>query len=216
MTAHRIALVLSLLAIPALAKDVTYRLTGAEPLTFTIPDDWSSGWSPMKCSGFDPEAPIDLITFCKPSAPLADSTSHSLNDLALHVDARKGVVPLANMKMQLRTLDKEAQAIIPAQELHRQADGTLIGYYKTDASVFPSGQLRLNAFWNLGSRTWSASSTFPSDQTNWVAECVAILESVRLADPERAPPTPNRPTIDGVEDSDFPEEEMDKWRSQHE
>ena len=75
---------------------------------------------------------------------------------------------------------------------------------------------RLEAFWNLGSRTWSASSTFPADQTNWVAECVAIIESVRLADPETAPPTPNRPTIDGVEDPDFPEEEMDKWRSRHE
>lgn len=217
MTAKRLALLLSLLAIPALAKDVTYRLTGAEPLTFTIPDDWSSEWSPIMCSGFDPEAPVDLIGFSKPLLPLPDRASkHTVdNSVALLIDARHRLVPLSEIKPQLRGFDAETRTIVPASELHGRADQEIIGYFHARRNYQP-GKDRLEAFWNLGSRTWSASSTFPADQTNWVAECVAIIESVRLADPETAPPTPKRPTIDGVESPDFPEAEMDKWRSRHE
>lgn len=217
MTTKCLALLLSLLAIPALAKDVTYRLTGAEPLTFTIPDDWSSEWNPIMCSGFDPEAPVDLIGFSKPLLPLPDRASkHTVdNSVALLIDARHGLGPLSDIKTQLRGFDAETRTLVPPSELHGRANQEIIGYFHVRRNYQP-GKDRLEAFWNLGSRTWSASSTFPADQTNWVAECVAIIESVRLADPETAPPTPNRPTIDGVEDPDFPEEEMDKWRSRHE
>ena len=217
MTAQRIALMLILLATPAFAKDVTYRLTGAEPLTFTIPDDWSSGWSPVMCSGFDPEAPVDLIGFCKPQASLPDGEPSRGIDHgpSLLIDARHSLVPLSKMPLSLRGFDAETRAVVPAKELRGHADQEIIGYY-IDRRNHRPGENRLEAFWNLGSRTWSASSTFPADQTNWVVECVAIIESVRLADPDTAPPTPKRPTINGVEDPDFPEEEMEKWRSQHE
>lgn len=217
MTAQRIALMVILLAIPAFAKEVTYRLTGAEPLTFTIPDDWSSGWSPLMCSGYDPEAPVDLITFSKPPASSRDSALHSREEvLTLAVDARKKLFSLAEMQNQLRGFDVHTQSVVPARELRSRNDGTLLGYCNARANDRHPGQARLDAFWNLGSRTWTATSSFPADQTNWVAECVAIIESVRLADPDTAPPTPKRPTINGAEDPDFPEEEMEKWRSQHE
>ena len=218
MTVKTFAALMFLLSIPAFAKDVTYRLTGAEPLTFTIPDDWSSAWSPMMCSGFDPDAPVDLISFSKsqPVLPGGAPAHGSDHGPALLIDARRSLVPLSKMNMHLRKFDADTQAILPAKELHGRTDGTLLGYYNTDASSAVSGKQRLDVFWNLGSRTWSANSTFPADQTNWVAECVAILESVRLADPETAPPTPKRPTINGVDDPDFPEEALEKWRRQHE
>ena len=208
MNTSRFVFLLLLLATPIFAKDVTYRLLGAEPLTFTIPDDWSSAWSPVKFCEAEPDAPADLILFTpKP---------HSERAVALQVDARKTLCPLTQLQSQLRRLDRAAQAIIPPGELHNPTDGSIFGYYCTDASQRNPGEQRLDAFWNLGSRAWSASSTFPADQTNWVAECVAILESVRLADPNTAPATPTRPVIDGVEDPDFPEALMEEWRKQHE
>ena len=217
MTTTRIILLVGLLSAPAHAKDVTYRLTGAEPLTFTIPDDWSSGWSPLMCSGYDPEAPVDLISFSKPPASSRDSALRSREEvLTLVVDARKKLFPLAEMQNQLRGFDAHTQSVVPARELRSRNDGTLLGYCNAQADDRHPGQSRLDAFWNLGSRTWTATSSFPADQTNWIAECAAIIETVRLADPDSAPPTPKRPTIDGVEDPDFPEEEMEKWRRQHE
>jgi hypothetical protein len=208
---------LFLISIPAFAKDVTYRLTGAEPLTFTIPADWSSGWGPLMCAGFDPEAPVDLISFSQPTLPLPEGAPkhRADNSVALLIDARHKLVPISEFKMQLREFDGETRTIIPAKELRGQTDQALIGYYNIRRNHRP-GEDRLDAFWNLGSRTWSANSTFPADQTNWIAECVAIIESVRLADPDTAPPTPRRPTINGVEDPDFPKEAMEKWRKQHE
>ncbi|GEM_PF-4343666 len=217
MTPQTTALILFFLSIPVLAKDVTYRLTGAEPLTFTIPDDWSSGWSPLMCSGHDPEAPVDLISFSKPPVSSGDSAPHFPQEvLSLAVDARNTLRPLAEMQNQLRGFDAKTQTIVSARELRSRIDGAIFGYYSARTGGRNAEQTRLDAFWNLGSRTWSAFSTFPADRTNWVPECVATIESVRLADPDTAPPTPNRPIIDGAEDPDFPEELMEEWRKQHE
>jgi len=131
------------------------------------------------------------------------------------IDSRKTTYPLAKMKQHMTEIDMVAKKTIPPKPLYRDTDQTHIGYYQIYHNHRP-GIDRLNIFWNLGTGSWNANIRYPSDQTNWVAECITIIKSVRLADPDTAPPTPMRPTRDGVEDPDFPEEIMIEWRKHHE
>ena len=217
MTLRRMLSILLLVGLPAWAKDVTCRLAGVEPLTFTIPDDWSSGWSPiMSFQNDDPEAPVDLIGFHKPPPPDAPPRDHLEPDPGptLLLTAAATLVPLENIQAQMLYLDMENQTIATAKEIRQPSTGQIIGYYNRAPSRRP-GSCQVNAFWNLGSRTWNADIFHPADQPDCLETCLAILESVRLADPDTAPPTPRRPVTDGVEDAEFPEEFMNEWRSHH-
>ena len=216
MILRRIILLFFILSISATAKDVTYRLTGVEPLTFTIPDDWSSGWGIMPFLVDAPDIPPDFLVFSEKPKPLPEETTQRIMkpDPVLRIDARKRIYPLAQMKPQMTQTDKVARKIILPKPLYSSAEQTLIGYFNTRPSRHP-GNIRLDAFWNLGGRAWSANIEYPPNQTNWVSTCVAIIESVRLADPETAPPTPRHPIIDGVE-QELPEGAMEEWRSHHE
>jgi len=217
MMIQRLILLFLIFSTPVVAKDVTYRLTDAEPLTFTIPDDWSSGWGIMRFQENDPDVPPDFLVFGTTQAYTQEKRAGQLDKRSpkLMIDARNQTVPLSIMKQQLTEVDKSTQTIISSKPIYCQANQTLIGYYNTRPSRKP-GNIRLDAFWNLGSRAWTANIKYPPEQSNWVSTCVAIIESVRLADPDTAPPTPKRPTMDGVEDTDFPEELMKEWRSHHE
>jgi len=73
MIIRGLILLLLILSRPVIAKDVTYRLTDAEPLTFTIPDDWSSEWGPiMSFHEEDPDAPVDILAFGKTPEPIPE------------------------------------------------------------------------------------------------------------------------------------------------
>jgi hypothetical protein len=208
---------LLLLGLPALAKDVTYRLTGVEPLTFTIPDDWSSGWSPiMSFQDCNSDDPVDLLEFHGPPPPEAPPPGDLERDPrpTLLVTANHTLTPLEKIQERMLVHDMETRTLVPAKEIRQKSTGRIIGYFNRILIDRP-GHCSLDASWNLGPRTWSADITYPVNQPEAVETLIAILESVRLADSDTSPPTPRRPVTDGVEDADFPEEFMKDWRTHH-
>ena len=165
----------------ATAKEITLQLTGIEPLTLSIPEEWEAYVEQVKARDDAPEAPREMIFVGPPMnrGPFKagddipeDQTYMSIYPQSHFYEPSKLMSQYRFMKLPYHVDNGEQLLII--EEL-RDSSGAVTGYYEIRQE---EGKTAFSAGMNMRGRTWTATARYPAAKNEFSEKFIAVIHSI--------------------------------------
>ena len=167
--------------VSATAKVVTLQVTGVEPLTLTIPEEWDAYVEQVKGRDDAPEAPREMIFVGPPMnrGPFKvgddipeDQPYMSIYPQSHFFETSEIMHRFRFMKLPFHADNGDQLYII--EEIH-DSSGAVSGYYEIRQE---EGKTAFSADMNMSGRTWTATARYPAANNQFSEMLIAVIHSI--------------------------------------
>ncbi|MGB4019547.1 MAG: hypothetical protein WBK78_08605 [Syntrophomonadaceae bacterium] len=162
------------------ALSIKMDLPGVEALTIEIPEGWKAHIDAIGSPEDYPDDPSHIIVIA-PHIAEESSGMQSESEPLLTINAEQQLYPLQDSIESFTTSRMmanrdEGRSYIMTGEM-KDTGGNIYGFYE----VFKESEsVKLFAFWNMGARTWQASSYALPEDNDMISTFIAVLKSIRI------------------------------------
>ena len=165
----------------ATAKEVTLQISGFEPITLSIPEEWEAYVEQVKALDDAPEAPREMISVGPPMNrgpfKVGDDIPEEQPYLSIYPQSQLSElsqlrVGFRFMKLPYKFDDGDQRSII--EEIH-DSSGSVTGYYSVQQKM---DRTSITANINTSVRTWTATARYLDANNQFSEKFISVINSI--------------------------------------